>query len=65
MLEQNAFAFTAFTDNGGDITFKNLQVDSIQDRPLIKSLGNIFKLYDGKLHHGTPRIADQSALCAI
>jgi hypothetical protein len=65
VLEQNTFAFAAFADDGGDITFINLQVDSIQNGPLIKPLGNIFKFYNGRIHRGTPYKADQFALRAI
>ena len=62
MLEQNAFALTAFADDGGDITFKDLQVDSVQDRPPTESLGNIFKFYDGRIRHGTPYTTDPAGL---
>jgi len=65
VLEQNAFAFAAFSNESGDIPFIDLQVDSIQDYPAVKSLGNILKFYDRRIHRGTPYKANQSALWAL
>jgi hypothetical protein len=38
----------------------DLQVDPIQNRPLAKALGNIFKFYDGWIHQSTSDTAKRS-----
>ena len=43
MLEEYALACTAFADDGRYLAIMDLQIDLIEDRPVAKTLGNVFK----------------------
>jgi len=53
VLEDYAFAGTAFADNGGDFVFIYLKINPIQYCAAPKALGNVFKFDYRQGHFGT------------
>jgi hypothetical protein len=56
MLEQHALSLAAFADDGGDMALMDLQIDSIQNRPSAKTLGDISKFDDRWIQQSTSRV---------